>query len=97
MLEDLKLLLRIDSMDTSKDGLLKLLLKKATVYVKNYCNIATVPLELEDTITDIAIIMYNRQGTEGLSSESYSGISNNFEDDISKPIKKALNRCRRVF
>ncbi|MEG1256896.1 head-tail connector protein [Clostridium sp.] len=95
MLEDLKVLLDINS--TDKDALLTILIRKAENVVKNYCKIESVTASLMDTVTDIAVIMYNRIGTEGLTGESFSGVSNNFESDIPKSIKRNLNRHRRVF
>lgn len=95
MLEDLKILLNI--VDDNKDKLLELIIKKSKNIVKNYCNVNEVPVELEDTVTDIAVIVYNRMGTEGLSSESYSGVSNSFESDMPKSIRRNLNRYRSLF
>lgn len=95
MLKDLKVLLDISS--TDKDALLTILIRKSENVVKNYCKINIIPDSLVDTVTDIAVIMYNRMGTEGLTGESFSGVSNNFESDIPKSIKRNLNRHRKVF
>lgn len=95
MLEDLKVLLGIST--DEKDALLKVLIKRTESLVKSYCKISCIPNELVDTVTDIAIIMYNRIGTEGLSSESYSGVSNHFETDLPKNILRTLRAHRRLF
>lgn len=93
MLEDLKILLGV----TNKDDLLNLLIRKSETFVKNECRIEEIPESLRDTVTDIAVIMYNRQGTEGVSSESFSGISTNYDLNLPINIRKALNRHRRLF
>ncbi|MFX0547916.1 phage head-tail connector protein [Hathewaya histolytica] len=75
------------------DSLLSVLLEESEEEVKEICNIEVVPPSL---IVDIAIIKYNRQGTEGSISESYSGVSNNFIDGYPDDIKKRLYKIRRL-
>lgn len=93
MLEDLKLLLGI--LNDQKDEVLELLIRQATFEVKSFTNRDDVA-NLKDLILQIAIIKYNRMGTEGLASESYSGSSYSYIDTYPDNIIKALKRMRRL-
>lgn len=76
MLEIIKTLLQIDD---SKDELLIALLDTTIAEVKTYCRIDDVS-ELESAIIQMVIYKYNRLGTEGIASESYSGVNFNYAD-----------------
>lgn len=76
MLEDLKLLLGLS--DDSKDELLELIIKQAQTFAKAYTGLESLTPALKTCIVKMAIIDYNRLGTEGLDSESYSGTSYNY-------------------
>lgn len=89
MIDDLKVLLGIT--DTTQDALLNLLLSKATTKFQNYCHRTDIPDNAQSSIVDYAIILYNRRGSEGLNSESYSGVNNNFETGIPQTIKTEWN------
>lgn len=52
----------------------------------------TIPV----AIIDLAVIAYNRNGTEGLKLQSYSGVSEHYEEDIPKPILRKLYSVRQV-
>ena len=93
MLEDLKLLLGI--LNNDKDEVLEVLIRQATFEVKNYTNREDVAT-LKDIILQIAIIKYNRLGTEGLQSETYSGSSYTYIDTYPDSIIKTLKRMRRL-
>lgn len=94
MLEKLKILL--DIKDNSKDIILNLLIEDATQEVLDYTHQATLPAGLESAVRDIVIINYNRRGTEGLISESFSGVSQSYLDDLPKPLQKKLRSYRRL-
>lgn len=67
--------------------------------VKDYINIGeedTLPLGSIGAIKDIAIIKANKLGSEGLSSESYSGVSQSFIDDLPKETIRKLRRLRKL-
>jgi hypothetical protein len=94
MIDDFKILLGIE--DTTKDNLLNLLLSKATTKFQNYCNRSDIPDNAQSCIVDYAVILYNRQGSEGLQSESYSGVNNTYETGIPQAIKDEWNAFRKV-
>jgi len=94
MLERIKLLLNIT--DDSKDALLNELIDNATEFAQNYINNDDALDNLTGTIIAMVIYDYNRMGTEGLSSENYSGMSFSYTAGYSDDIMKQLRRYRKV-
>ena len=75
------------------DKLLSLLLSDAEEYVLAYtCRTHLVP-QLEKPVRDLALIAYNRLGTEGETGRSEGGGSYSF-DNAPKQIYDVLNRFR---
>lgn len=73
------------------------LVKAAENYVLAYTNRATLPDNLKQTVTDLAVIRYNRMGTEGEKGRSEAGESYTFNDapnEIYSVLRK--NRLARV-
>lgn len=67
--------------------------------VKDYINLGeedTLPIGSIGAIKDIAIIKANKIGSEGLSSESYSGVSQSFIDGLPKDTLKKIKRLRKL-
>jgi hypothetical protein len=93
LLDDLKVLLG----ESDKDELLSLLIRKATNEVLDYCNLDELPSSLNDVVVDIAVIKYNRMGSEGALNESFEGISTTYETDLPISIRRKLNQNRRLF
>lgn len=81
MLNDLKILLGIPEDDTSQDSRLNLILSSTTSRLKALLGGLDPPNELGYIITDVAVVRYNRIGSEGLSSHSVEGESLSFSDD----------------
>ena len=94
MIEEIKLLLG-DAASNYSDLQIGLCLKIALAEVEGYCN-RPVDYELEVIAQKIAIIKLNRLNTEGLSSQSYSGVSENYVDGYPADILAVLNRKRKV-
>lgn len=94
MLERIKLLLNIS--DESKDALLGELIDNATEFVTNFINNDAALENLTGTIIAMVIYDYNRMGTEGLTSESYSGVNFGYASGYSDDIMKQLRRYRKV-
>lgn len=77
----------------SDDKLLSLLLSDAEEYVLAYtCRTHLIP-QLEKPVRDLALIAYNRLGTEGETGRSEGGGSYSF-DNAPKHIYDVLNRYR---
>jgi hypothetical protein len=55
-----------------------------------------VPTSCVSIVKDIVIVKCNKLGSEGLSSESYSGVSQSYIEDIPKDILRKLKRYRKL-
>ena len=94
MIEEIKLLLG-DAAGNFTDAQIGLALKMALAEVEAYCN-RKLDLELEIIAQKIAVIKLNRLNTEGLASQSYSGVSESYIDGYPAEILSVLNRKRKI-
>lgn len=94
MLEELKVLLG-DAADNYTDAQIGLALKLALAEVEGYCQ-RKVDYELEVAALQIARIKLNRLNTEGLASQSFSGVSENYIDGYPAEIQALLTRKRKL-
>ena len=94
MLEEIKILLG-DAANNYTDALINLCARQAIAEVEAYCN-RKVDTELEIVAQRIAIIKLNRTNTEGLASQSFSGVSESYIDGYPEDIKAILNRKRKI-
>ena len=81
MLEDLKLLIGIKLDDISSDEKLKRIISLTTKRLKVLLGGIEPPEEMEHIILEVAVIRFNRIGSEGMSSHSVEGESNTFSDN----------------
>lgn len=93
MLEKIKLCL---TNNTYTDELINLFIEDTTKEIKIYCNREDIDTELESVIRKIVIIKLNRINSEGLSSQSFSGVSESFIDGYPQDIIAVLNRKRKL-
>ena len=94
MLEEIKTLLG-DAAANYSDAQISLCLKMALTEVQAYCN-RELDYELEIVAQRIAIIKLNKLNAEGLSSQSYSGVSESYIDGYPADIIAVLKRKRRM-
>ena len=94
MIEEIKLLLG-DAASNYTDAQISLAYKMALAEVEDYCN-READATLELLAEKIAIIKLNRMNTEGLASQSYSGISESYIDGYPADILAVLNRKRKI-
>lgn len=94
MLENIKLLLDIN--DSSKDNKLAYLITIAERKILDYTNQPILLAQMESIVEELVIVRYNKLGSEGLQSESFSGVSQTFTTDIPQDIKNQLNMYRRL-
>lgn len=94
MIDEIKILLG-DAASNYTDALIGLCAKQALAEVEAYCN-RTLDAELEIIAERIAIIKLNRMNTEGLSSQSYSGVSESYIDGYPADIMSVLKRKRKL-
>ena len=94
MIEEIKVLLG-DAAGNFTNAQISLCLKMALAEVEAYCG-RELDAELELVAQKIAIIKLNRLNTEGLASQSYSGVSENYQDGYPADILAVLNRKRKL-
>lgn len=81
MLDNLKMMLGIATDDSDLDPKLKLILSNTTARLKLLLGGIDPPEEMDHIILDVAIMRFNRIGSEGLSSHSVEGESLSFTDN----------------
>lgn len=94
MIEEIKLLLG-DAAANHPDAKISLAYKMALAEVEDYCK-RDADAVMEMLAEQIAVIKLNRSGTEGLASQSFSGVSENYIDGYPADIVSALNRKRKM-
>lgn len=94
MVEDIKILLG-DAASNYTDAQIELCIKHAKAEVEAYCK-RELDTELEMITEKIAIIKLNRLNSEGLASQSYSGVSESYIDGYPQEIMAVLNRKRKL-
>lgn len=80
MLENLKIMLGIEPDETELDTKLNLILANTTARLKLLLGGVEPPEEMRHVILDVAIMRFNRIGSEGLSSHTVEGESLTFAD-----------------
>lgn len=88
-----KLKVRLNEEDTA---LLEQLLEDAETEILDYCNRDVLLPRMFGLKRELAIVYYNRLGSEGESSRSEGGVSVSYSTDIPENIKKRLNSYRRL-
>jgi hypothetical protein len=91
-----KLKIRLEIKDTNQDDLLNMILEDAESEILDLCNRDTLPRKAESLQRELAIIYYNRLGSEGESSRSEGGVSVSYSTDIPENIKNRLIAFRRL-
>lgn len=94
MLEEIRLLLGAAAANYS-DAQISLCYKMALAEVEDYCG-READATLELMAQRIAVIKLNRIGTEGLSAQSFSGVSETFLAGYPDDIVAVLNRKRKL-
>jgi hypothetical protein len=96
MIEEIKLLLG-DAASNYTDAQISLAYKMALAEVEGYCQreIGTDAV-LKFIVEQIAVIRLIRQNTEGLASQSFSGVSESYIDGYPAEIVAVLNRKRKI-
>ena len=94
MLEEIKLLLG-EAAANYTDAQISLAYRMALTEVETYCN-READAALELAAEKIAVIHLNRINTEGLASQAYSGVSENYLDGYPAELVALLNRKRKI-
>ena len=93
-MNNIKILLG-DTASNYTDEQITLAFDMAKSEVETYCR-RSLDTELEYCAMKIAVIKLQRMGTEGISTQSFSGVSESFIDGYPADVLAILNRKRRV-
>lgn len=93
LLDKLKLALNISG--DEEDELLYLLIDVATEEALAYTRLDDAS-KLDTAIIQMCVYKYNRQETEGVESENYSGFSFVYADDYPESVLRLLQSKRKV-
>lgn len=96
MLDRIRLMLGIDVLDETKDALISMLAEDAIAEVTDYCNMAVYDVKLDSIAAKMAVQNYNRTSIQGISAESFSGVSESYINGYTVDIMNMLNKNRRV-
>lgn len=91
-LRNLKLLLGIDTEDEEQDELLELYLNQSMDEILSFCNRTDLVGGMQYIILDLAVIRFNRAGTEGETSRTEGGVSQSFISGLPENIQQRLAR-----
>lgn len=94
MIEEIKILLG-ESATNYTDAQIGLAYKMALAEVEAYCK-READSVLELVAEKIAVIKLNRQGTEGLASQGFSGVSESYLDGYPSEVVAILNSKRKI-
>ncbi|MGL4730331.1 MAG: phage head-tail connector protein [Clostridium sp.] len=87
---------RSNAASNQSDQLIIDLIEETENEILEYINLDEIPKGLEGTLIELIITKCNRLGSEGIASESFSGVSQSYIDDWSKETKKKLKRFRKL-
>lgn len=94
MYEEIKTLLG-DAATNFSDAEIALAYRLACAEVETYCG-RELDNILDLVANQIAVIKLNRKNSEGLASQSFSGVSESYINDYPADIKAVLNRKRKL-
>ena len=94
MIEEIKLMLG-EAAANYTDAQIQLAYRMALAEVEAYCK-RDADTVLELCAEKIAVIKLNRSNTEGLASQSYSGVSENYLDGYPEDVQMILRGKRRI-
>jgi hypothetical protein len=94
MVEEIKLLLG-DAAANYTDAQISLAYRMSLAEAEAYCGREADSI-LELAAESMAVVKLNRLGTEGLSSQGFSGVNENYIDGYPAEIQAILNRKRKL-
>lgn len=85
--------------DTSQDEKLSVLIEDAEQEFIDYCNRKNaddIPISADSVIVQMVIFRYNLLNTEGILTQTYSGVSQSYISEYPAYIMAQLNRYRKL-
>lgn len=95
ILEKIKLIL-FPTENYTKDELLTMLIDDAKIEAVDYCNLSIYDVKLDSTLVKMVIQNYNKSITQGIASESFSGVSESYINGYTSDVISLLNKNRKV-
>ncbi len=96
MLNNIKLLLGMGLSNVEKDTLLELLITNAKEEATSFCGLDIYDAKLDSTVLKMVVQTYRKMGAEGITSQSYSDVSESHIDGYSDDVMRILKRYRKV-
>lgn len=90
-LERIKIMLNLDTDDSSKDTLLTILLENAVSTICVYLGVDSFPATLEYIAQELTVARYRKIGAEGISTEKIDEISTTYSVNDLNRYKDVLN------
>ena len=90
-----RLKVRLDDIEVT-DAKLQAIIDDVTLEVLADTNQTKLNAQLESAVISLSVIAVNQLGVEGLASESYSGVSTSYLDDVPPRVASILNANRRL-
>lgn len=91
MIDDLQTLTNSDNTQV-----LNLLISQCKMFAVDYCALDEYDEQLDEIVKVMVCERFNKLSADGISSQSYSGISESYTDDFSPMIYKGLRRHRKM-
>ena len=88
--------LYLDISDNSKDDILNEFISIAKDYAVEYCHLPEYSSKLDSIVVKMVVEDWNRRKSEGVTSKSYSGISESYLSDYSSQTISLLNKYRKI-
>lgn len=96
MLNNIKLLLGLNLGNVEKDAILNVLILNAKDEATAFCGLGVYDAKLDSTVQKMVVQTYRKMGAEGITSQSYSDVSESFNDGYSDDVMRILKRYRKV-
>lgn len=96
MRKRLKSMLGIELSDTTRDELLDYLVDDAINEIITYCNLKSYDEKLNSIVIKMVLQNYNKVKIQGITSHSYSGVSESYTDGYTADVMAQMNKHRRV-
>ena len=80
----------------NKDELLQMLIEDAQTESTDYCNLSAYSTKLDQVVVKMVIQNYNKARTQGIVSESFSGVSQSYINGYSADVIVMLNKNRKL-
>lgn len=81
---------------SSNTSVLTLLINQCKMVATDYCNLEEYDDKLDEIVKVMVCERFNKLSADGISSQSYSGISESYTDDYSPMIYKSLRKHRKL-